>query len=527
MIDWLSGGRYRLHALILGYFAIHVIVRTFLSPSLDYDESEQTFLSQWWLLGYNSQPPLYTWMQAALFNVFGYNVFPLALLKNGLLCLTYLCVFGAIHKATGDIRPAMIAAFGMLMIPQIAWESHRDLSHTVSVTFTAALLLYCVVSLLCDRRTRWYVALGVTCGCGMMFKYNFAIVMLAMIVAAMTVPAYRVLLRDRRLGLSVAIAAIIILPHAVWVFLHPDLASSKTLATLTTDRSEYWIENVAGGYSALVVSILSCCGLAVAGFFITFRRSLGSNLHAESVFRNVYRRSTMLLLERFLIAVVVILFALVLTGHALEFKNRWIQPFVFLVPAYLALKFRHAVLFDRDAVNRGCQMSLGIMVVVLAAVIARPMLGQYRHKYCWLNVPYTEVAAEIASQLDDAPDVIVVPNMRLAGNLRMHFPNTWLLSLDNPHVSARPESLAHLASARTAVIVTDQSQVASQRKLIRYANGLLKQTSEADTPWTTIDIGYRFGAEADKKRFFVAGLQTEPGKTVKAAAVIDDDEVRR
>ncbi len=94
MIDWLSATRWRMPVILIVYFSLHVAARSLVSPSLDYDESEQVFLSQCLSYGYNSQPPLYTWVQTGLFEILGYSVFSLAVLKNLLLCGTYLLVFG-------------------------------------------------------------------------------------------------------------------------------------------------------------------------------------------------------------------------------------------------------------------------------------------------------------------------------------------------------------------------------------------------------------------------------------------------
>ena len=58
MVKWLCGNPSRLPLLLAIYFIAHVLVRTFVSGTLDYDESEQAFLSQFFQLGYNSQPPL-------------------------------------------------------------------------------------------------------------------------------------------------------------------------------------------------------------------------------------------------------------------------------------------------------------------------------------------------------------------------------------------------------------------------------------------------------------------------------------
>ncbi|MGB7343775.1 MAG: glycosyltransferase family 39 protein, partial [Pirellulaceae bacterium] len=182
VLDWLVGARHRLPCVLAVYFALHTLLRVWVSPALSFDESEQVFLSQWNWMGYNSQPPLYTWVQTALFGVFGLNVFSLALFKNTLLFATYMAVFTAVKLTTKDLRLAALATLGLLLIPQIAWESHRDLSHTVAVTFATTLLLLSIVRLpeLTSKQS-WlaYVIIGVACGVGAMSKYNFVIVVVA------------------------------------------------------------------------------------------------------------------------------------------------------------------------------------------------------------------------------------------------------------------------------------------------------------------------------------------------------------
>ena len=266
MIDWISANRWRMPAVLLAYFAVHVLVRCAISPSLDYDESEQVFLSQCLSLGYNSQPPLYTWIQTGIFEVFGYSVFSLAAFKNVLLFGTYLLVYATIRKATGHAGLAVITAIGLLTIPQISWESHRDLSHTVAVTFATTLAFYSVVSLAQDGRTRWYVLIGIAAALGILSKYNFSIVILAMIAAGLTVPCYRKVSAGLRMAIAVSLAGVLILPHVIWMSGHLELISSKTMTTLTTNQTSHWLTNVGSGLSSLAVSTLSCCAITLATF---------------------------------------------------------------------------------------------------------------------------------------------------------------------------------------------------------------------------------------------------------------------
>ena len=96
------------------YFCAHALLRGFISPSLNFDESEQSFLSQNLAWGYNSQPPLYTWMQTLFFEVLGCNAFAMAVMKNGFLLLTYGLLFRAIEEVTESVPLAIVGSLGMV-----------------------------------------------------------------------------------------------------------------------------------------------------------------------------------------------------------------------------------------------------------------------------------------------------------------------------------------------------------------------------------------------------------------------------
>ncbi|MBW8792018.1 MAG: hypothetical protein JF594_31025, partial [Rhizobium leguminosarum] len=48
---------------LAGYFLLNIALRIALPHTLDLDEAEQSFYSQYLLAGYGSQPPFYNWIQ--------------------------------------------------------------------------------------------------------------------------------------------------------------------------------------------------------------------------------------------------------------------------------------------------------------------------------------------------------------------------------------------------------------------------------------------------------------------------------
>ncbi|HVG49422.1 MAG TPA: hypothetical protein VM899_14965, partial [Rubellimicrobium sp.] len=66
---------------VLAYVAFQVVLRLIIGRSLELDEAEAFYQSRHLAWGYGPQPPLYFWLQWALFQVFGPGLLALALLK--------------------------------------------------------------------------------------------------------------------------------------------------------------------------------------------------------------------------------------------------------------------------------------------------------------------------------------------------------------------------------------------------------------------------------------------------------------
>ncbi|HBV66296.1 MAG TPA: hypothetical protein DEF45_25105 [Rhodopirellula sp.] len=492
---------------LAAYFCAHALLRGFISPALNFDESEQSFLSQSMAWGYNSQPPLYTWIQTVFFEVLGCNAFAMALMKNGFLLLTYWLLFKAIEEVTESVPLAIVGSLGMFTIPQIAWESHRDLSHTVAATCMTCALFYCIVRMASQKFVKpWvgYVCLGLIVAAGIMFKYNFGIVVVGFLIAGLTIAEYRSLLLNNRMLLSVATAAAILTPHVLWVLNHATIASRKTLQTLTGDRSESWFDNMWSGSQAFAISAVACCGLTLFVFAALYVRK--NNSIPEPTMKI---RSAMLLIERFLIVVVAILFMLVLSGHAIEFKNRWFQPFVCLLPAYLVLRFGGHVLARPRMQKLAQVMTVAIMFVLLAAMTVRPLAGQWRGKYCWLNMPYDQLAIEIESHLETTPQIVVTPDMRLGGNLRVFMPDSMIMSHDTE--SSLPEDPA---GATGVVVLVTESQVDDER------NSFLEQVAtdvdgvDLEEPWVRVELPMRYSSDGATAIYHFRVLHATPAARV-------------
>ena len=202
------------------YFALQCVLRVLYASGLGLDEAELFVITQKLAPGYGSQPPLYNWLQIGAFSLFGLGVPALAILKNLLLWATFVFMYLAGRLVLEDDTKAALTTLSLFTIPQLAWESQRALAHTVIAVTMAALTLYVMLRLLRSGRWAWYVALGVCWALGMLSKYNYILFVAALLIAAVSIGAFRPKILRPLILLSLATALVLLVPHLEWVRTH-------------------------------------------------------------------------------------------------------------------------------------------------------------------------------------------------------------------------------------------------------------------------------------------------------------------
>jgi len=420
--------------LLAAYFLVHIVIRVTVSDSLELDEAEQLVLGQTLSWGYGTKPPLYSWLQIGFFRLFGEHVLALSLLKNLLLFSTYLCTFLAARKITDRTDTALIAALSLLMIPQIVWESQRDLTHSVLATTVAALTLYLFLRLCAERRTFLYLAFGAVVGLGFLAKFNVVILPLALVVAALSLPGLRPAILERRSWLSLAALLLVVSGYLCWFADNRDAALAQTYTFRMQAALPYW-QALVKGNASLVKATLAFGGAAFALLMAVFWRpgnSLGDAHHQP------YRQ----LLGRTILVTLLILELMVVLFRVTHFKDRWLQPLLFYAPAWLI--FVLAVRPAKAAVRNFLTICLAISLVVLLLLPARTILAAQRNTFDALNVPYHRFAEQLKDK-GFAQSLILAADGLVAGNLRLQLPNSTVIAVGLPQPRLVPHDNCLLA----------------------------------------------------------------------------------
>ncbi|WP_275783716.1 ArnT family glycosyltransferase [Pararhizobium gei] len=400
--------------LIAGYCLLSMALRILRSDSLEIDEAEQAFLSQYLMLGYGTQPPFYNWVQYAVAAVFGLSVAALAVVKNGFL-FGFLIFYGfAARTITSERSLPAIAMLGVLTLPPVFLLSQRDLSHTVAALFTVSLFLYGFLQTLKNPRLGSYVVTGIAVGLGVISKYNFVIIPIAAIIAVLPEADLRKRLFDWRVLVAVAIAALIVAPHAYWVLENFGHASGGTVAEMKEGADDAALPHVVEGLFSLLTATVKGIALSLLVFMLIFRKELGRILKAENQWTRIIGR---------MLVICFVLLVLVVAGiGATHIRPKWLSLFTALLPLYLVLKIDAAGV---DATPRlpafltvAGILAVGVVVMLWARVFIGPMLGDYS----FAHTPYAGFAHAVAEAHQTPPAAVLVDDRIVAGNLRIQFP---------------------------------------------------------------------------------------------------------
>ncbi len=396
--------------LIVVYFLGTAVGRVLLSPTLTLDGAQQALFAQELRLGYDEQPPLYSWVVYLLMQLFGVGTLALASFKAALLIALYLFTFAAVRRVAGAWA-GMLASASLFLVPQIGWELQRDLTHSVLAMTALAALVYFLVLVVEKRDWASYLGLSLSCAAGFLAKPNFILVAGALIAALLLVSELRRQVRTGPLVLALLAALALAAPAYLWQLGHLEEVL-KDSGKLGLDRAAPGsLEAMGRGVAAIAEGLGSTLAIPFAIWLVVTKGFTQPRLKAPQA---------KLLLLAGVIALIVVA-ASVLALGVTKVRVRYVLPIIYLPLIWAPLVYA-------GSLTRWWQRwPLPLVGIAGALVVTTGLAVGHRFAPAFdltnrLQTPFAAFAERLDAE-NCRPDAIVASKQVLAGNLRPYYPD--------------------------------------------------------------------------------------------------------
>lgn len=251
-----------------------VIVHTLTNGQYGFHRDELATLddARYLAWGYPAYPPVTPLIARLALELFGPTTagvrFFSALAQGVVLVLT-----GLMTRELGGRRWAQIVAAVSVAIAPVALGSGALLQYVTFDYLWWVMVAYLMIRLLKSGNPRWWLAVGVVAGLGLMTRYTMAFLLAALVGGMLFTPARRHL-RSPWLWGGAGLALLIFLPNLIWQFQHDfislELLRSNHARDIRIGRTDSYLPG-----QLMTAANLFTVPLWLAGLWYYFRRKEG------------------------------------------------------------------------------------------------------------------------------------------------------------------------------------------------------------------------------------------------------------
>jgi len=327
---------------IVGYFLCEIVLVSYLSNGAGLDDAEQLANSRFFAWGYGgSQPPLYTWLTILVTHILGTNLISLQLIKFSLLASLFLSIYATMRKLGASVPIATAAMMGLFLLPQIAWESQRALTHSVLATAGCSWTLLAFIHYTQKTTMARAFLLGSAMAVALLGKFNAIFFIIALFTAALSIKHFRTMLKQPSLIFAPLITLVLLAPTLLWIASHGDSMTVRvgklaigTGNTPISDRFFALWQLAEKSFYFIAFALL----IAVACLFFSRKKIIGAHRVPPIMQHHIieHHLATTLLARLVGFGLLAVAVVLIVSG-ATQVKDRWLQPVLFVFPALLSL----------------------------------------------------------------------------------------------------------------------------------------------------------------------------------------------
>ena len=402
----------RIHLLaLLTFLAITCI--TFFKSALELEDAEQAYYSQWLRWGYDDQPPLYTWMQYFVNQVFGVQKISFSILRATIFASILLAISHIASKILSNQKKSELAVLLLVLLPVFIDFTFRRLSHTSLLCLSIIITIIIIKRLLREKTWVNYSLLGLVLSIGILSKYNYILFLVALGCAVFFDTSIRNIVFDRKFLLSVLLMILFLSPHLNWLLGHEGyvLELRQSIAIKTENNLDTKLY-VIGPLFSLIVTVFKLIAPLLVVFILAF--AFGK-LKFQ---RPKFDWFTKLALIQFLVIILLFVFM-----NIQKVEERWLLPLVlpFMIVLLRSVEF--------NAIQKWYSYLFVVFVSVIVIQTLRTPVERILNIPSSVHFGFEPLSGTLNSQFGE--QIWMLPDVTYGGNIKMLNPKKEIFSKDD------------------------------------------------------------------------------------------------
>ena len=391
---------------------------TLFKNALELEDAEQAYYSQWLRLGYDDQPPLYTWIQYVFNQIFGVNKISLSLLRG----LLFAGILWVLYKFSSlrikEMDKSKLAVLVLVLVPVFIDFTFRRLSHTSLLCLCIIGAYYCIQQLMYHKSYLNYVLFGLLVGVGILSKYNYIFFLMTLFLVSIWDKELRAVIWNFKIMISVGIAGVLVLPHMYWLlgpfgyrsFLAESIQAKVMGDEVHTGFSMTPIITYFKGFLALIYLI----------FIVTIVSYFLKQIKFKKPFSDWF--------FKMFITQSIILFLFFMIFQTQKVETRWLLPL--FVP--FAILLIESISFKNS--NKFVKIGFWTFYIVIFAQTVRTPIEKLLQIKSSVQYGFSPIADKLKVNYGEYKWKL--PNVTYAGNIRLLNPERTIIAQDDYSLSS-------------------------------------------------------------------------------------------
>ena len=412
LFDFLHAGVFVLLALVWAVFCYSL-------PALDLDLAEQVWEGSAVSCSGLTQPPLYGWMTSAIIHIAGMNRAALTAAKFVLLAVFYVA-FYLLARRYWAPRKSLLATITLLLLRLYGLTTPEHLTHSLLVSLLAVLCFHVIVGILREPgRTGLYLTLGVLSGLGMLAKYSFVLVALALLCAGVSSRSTRGVFWNPRLLMTIAVALAICLP-----MISKAIAQHSGSTKFGLDALSISLSSPEDAQSRIhgILAKQTYVNLIEPAAFIVLMVILFHRDHQR--LQDSLHRTAAWFFARTLAWAAAFIAVLLVSPLTPMVNPWWLAPVLFLAPLTLFFFIR----VEEGTWSFGAKLMVALVLLLLGSRMVTIRYSALTGMADYRQIPFPAIASQLRTLLESSPStsgsriVVIGDDLYLLAHLRLLLP---------------------------------------------------------------------------------------------------------